>query len=389
MNREIYLDNSATTRPYDEVIEYMFKVSKDFYGNPSSLHTKGIEAENLIKRARKQLADSLKADSREICFTSGGTESNNMAVTGFLTANPRAGKHIITSQIEHPSVSEVYKQLESNGYRVDYIPVDNEGVIRLDVLEEALDKDTALLSFIHTNNETGTIQPIAEISRLRKAACPSAALHIDAVQAFCKTPVYPEGSNIDLMSFSSHKIHGPKGMGGLYIRKGLKVKSILSGGGQESTLRSGTENVPGICGFGMAAEITFNNIETNFAKVSSIKEHFISQITGCFPDAVVNSPEQASPYIINISFPNLKSEVLLHHLEQRNIFVSTGSACSSRKVHHSHVLKAMGVGSKYIDGAIRFSLSSFNTLEDMDDTIDALKEIIPVITFKRGGRASH
>lgn len=386
MIREIYLDNSATTKPFDEVVQYIYEVSKNFYGNPSSLHTKGIEAEKLVKRARVQLADVLKVDSKEICFTSGGTEANNLAIFGYLKANPRAGKHIITSEIEHPSVLEVFKQLSKEGYKVDYIPVDSMGIVSLDALKEVLDSDTALLSFIHTNNETGSIQPFEEINKLRKAICPNAALHIDAVQAFGKTAIYPNSMNIDLLSFSSHKIHGPKGVGAIFIKKGIKVKPILLGGGQETTLRSGTENVPGLCGFGLAAEKIFANIEENYSQVSLLKEHFLLKIKEGFEDAIVNSPQNALPYIINISFPNLKSEVLLHHLEQKNIFVSTGSACSSNKISHSHVLKAMGVSSKYIDGAIRFSLSPSNTISDMDETINALKEIIPIISIKRGGK---
>jgi cysteine desulfurase len=386
MNREIYLDNSATTKPYDEVVEYVSKVSREFYGNPSSLHTKGIEAESLVKKARTQIADSLKAEARDICFTSGGTESNNLAILGYLKANPRVGRHIITSEIEHPSVLEVYRHLAAEGYKVDYIPVDNRGIIKLDVLKAAISNETALLSFIHTNNETGSVQPIEEISKIRKQLGQNAVLHVDAVQAFGKTPIYPVNSNIDLLSFSSHKIHGPKGVGGLYIRKGLKLKPVLIGGGQESALRSGTENVPGICGFGLAAEKTFADIKENYARTVALRDYFIEKVKENFKESLINSPEDASPYIINVSFPNLKSEVLLHHLEQRNIFVSTGSACSSRKTHHSYVLKAMGVSSAYIDGAIRFSLSRQNSIDDMDETIVALSEIIPVISIKRGGK---
>lgn len=386
MDREIYLDNSATTKPYDEVIEYIAKVSREFYGNPSSLHTKGIESENLVKKARGQIAEALKTDSKDICFTSGGTESNNLAILGYLKANPRAGKHVITSEIEHPSVLEVYKQLAQEGYKVDYIPVDKDGVIRLDFLKDIVSDDTSIISIIHTNNETGAIQPIEEICSLRKKLCPKAVIHVDAVQAFGKTLINPSTCNVDLMSISSHKIHGPKGVGGLYIRKGLRLKPVLIGGGQESTLRSGTENVPGICGFGLAAETIFSKLDDNYKITNELRNHFVKRINDTFEDAVVNSPDNASPYIINVSFPNLKSEVLLHHLEQKNIYVSTGSACSSRKTHHSHVLKAMGVSSKYIDGAIRFSLSHTNSICEMDETIEALKEIIPIISIKRGGK---
>ncbi|QNU65279.1 cysteine desulfurase [Ruminiclostridium herbifermentans] len=383
MSREIYLDNSATTKPYDEVIEYMNDVNRNFYGNPSSLHTKGIEAENLVKRARNQISDSLKVDSKEIVFTSGGTESNNLAILGFLKANPRAGKHIITSEIEHPSVLEVFKQLAKDGYKVDYIPVDNKGVIKLDALENVISSETALLSFMHTNNETGAIQPIDEINKIRKAKCPSAVLHVDAVQAFGKIRIFPKNYEIDLLSISSHKIHGPKGIGALYIRKGIRIKPVLLGGGQEVSLRSGTENVSGICGFGLAAEKIFNDIDANYTHVASIKEYFVQKITESFEDAIINSYDQALPYIINVSFSNLKSEVLLHHLEQKNIYVSTGSACSSNKKTHSYVLKAMGLESKNIDSAIRFSFSASNSIIDIDETIAALKEIIPVISIKR------
>ncbi len=386
MNNDIYLDNSATTKPYDDVVDYVLKVSKDFYGNPSSLHTKGIESENLVKKARTQIAEALKVDSKDICFTSGGTESNNLAILGYLKANPRAGKHVITSEIEHPSVLEVYKQLAQEGYRVDFIPVDSNGVIKLDVFKDMVSNETSIISIIHTNNETGSVQPIEEICNLRKKLCPNAIIHVDAVQAFGKTVINPTTCNVDLMSFSSHKIHGPKGVGGLYIRKGLKLKPVLIGGGQEATLRSGTENVPGICGFGMAVEKIFSNIRDNYTKTSELRNHFVKRINETFEDAIVNSPQNASPYIINVSFPNLKSEVLLHHLEQKSIFVSTGSACSSRKTHHSHVLKAMGVSPKYIDGAIRFSLSHTNNINEIDETIEALKEIIPIISIKRGGK---
>ncbi len=386
MSHEIYLDNSATTKPYDEVVQYIVEVSKSYYGNPSSLHTKGIEAENLIKRARLQIAQILRADSKEIYFTSGGTESNNMAVLGYLRANPRAGKHIITSEIEHPSVLEVFKHLASEGFSVDYIPVDAQGTIKLETLRKAVGKETALMSFMLANNEVGAIQPVSEIVKIRKELCPSAAIHIDAVQAFGKLPIYPAGMNIELLSMSSHKIHGPKGIGALYVKKGVKIKPILLGGGQETALRSGTENVPGICGFGLAAEITASAMEENHAKVRGLKEFFIGEIKKYFEDAVINSSDEALPYIINVSFPNLKSEVLLHHLEQKGVFVSTGSACSSHKNSHSHVLKAMGVSTKYIDGAIRFSLSAQNTQEELSTTINSLKEIIPVISIKHRGK---
>ena len=383
MPQEIYLDNSATTKPYDEVLDYMHEVSRLYYGNPSSLHTKGIEAENLLKQARSQIAETLAVDPKDILFTSGGTEANNLAILGCLYGNPRLGKHIITSEIEHPSVLEVYKYLATNGFRVDYIRVNSNGTLDIDDLKSKLDDDTSLVSLIHTNNEVGAVLDIGAVKNAMIERSPKAVLHIDAVQTYGKTLLRPVDSSIDLLSFSSHKIHGPKGVGALYVRKGLRLKPLLIGGGQELNIRSGTENVPGICGFGLAAQIIHSDLNKNYEHVLALKQHFERSIIEEFPDALINSYEHASPYIINISFANLKAEVLLHHLEQKGIFVSTGSACSSKKNHHSHVLKAMGVNPKMIDGAIRFSLCASNTFEEIDETISALKEIIPVISIKK------
>lgn len=386
MINEIYLDNSATTKPFDEVVQYMYEVSKNTYGNPSSLHTKGIEAEGLIKKARAQIANSLKVDAKEIYFTSGGTEANNMAILGYLKANPRAGKHIITTVIEHPSVLEVFKLLEGEGFRVDYIPVDSKGLIKLEELRKVIDRETSLFSIMLVNNEVGAIQPISEIDKIRRELCPNATLHIDAVQAFGKIAVNPKSMNIDFLSISSHKIHGPKGIGALYIKKGTKIKPILIGGGQETALRSGTENVPGICGFGLAAEKINMSLEKNYDQVKAINKYFFKSLQENFEDAVINSSDEALPYIINVSFKNLKSEVLLHHLEQKSIFVSTGSACASHKRGLSHVLKSMGINLSLIDGAIRFSFSADNSIEQINQTILALKEIIPIISIKRRGK---
>lgn len=381
MYREIYLDNSATTRPYDEVNEFVFEINKYCYGNPSSLHTKGIEAERKINAARDIIAKTLVTDARQIIFTSGGTESNNIAIKGFLEANPRKGKHIITTKIEHPSVLEVCSHLEKTGYKIDYLNVGKDGIINLEELKSKITGDTALISIIMVNNETGAIQPVDDAVKIKNAINPGIVFHTDAVQAYGKFVINPAKSGVDLISVSSHKIHGPKGVGVLYYKNNIRLMPILYGGGQESKLRSGTENVSGICGFGMAADITCKNIGINMEKVFSIKKAFIDKLTLCDFKYRIISDEKASPYILNISFDGLKSEVLLHHLERRNIYVSTGSACSSRKKKQSHVLQSMGFPSYVTDGAIRFSFSASNTIEEIDETITALREIVPDIKY--------
>lgn len=385
--REIYLDNSATTRPYDEVIEYISKINKEIYGNPSSLHLKGLEAEKHIKNAREIIAKSLSVENQEIYFTSGGTESNNLAILGYLEANPRKGKKIITTKIEHPSVLEVYKYLMEKGYSVHFLNVDYKGIIDLDSLKEAIDEETALISIIYVNNEIGSVQPISDIVEIKNQKNRDTVIHLDAVQAYGKMKIAPKKLGIDLMSISSHKIHGPKGVGALYVKKGLKVKPLFVGGGQELAMRSGTENVSGICGFGMAADITNKKIEENYLQCAKIKEYFKNRLKEEFSeDVLIISSKDSSPYILNVSFSNIKAEVLLHHLEMKNIFVSTGSACSSRRNTHSHVLKALGIRPERIDGAIRFSFSAFNSIDEMEYTIEVLKEILPRISIKRGGK---
>jgi len=385
--KEIYLDNSATTKPYDEVIEYISQINREVYGNPSSIHTKGLEAEKHIKNAREIIAKSLDVHNQEIYFTSGGTEANNLAILGFLEANPRLGKKIITTKIEHPSVLEVYKYLMNKGYTVHFLDVDYRGIIDMNDLREAVDEDTALISIIYVNNEIGTVQPVSEIVEIKNQKNRNAIVHLDAVQAYGKMKISPSKLGIDLMSVSSHKIHGPKGVGALYVKKGLKIKPLLLGGGQEFTMRSGTENVSGICGFGMAADITNSKIDENYFRCAKTKEYFKNRLKEEFSeDVLIISPKDSSPYILNASFSNIRAEVLVHHLEMKNIFVSTGSACSSRKNIHSHVLKAIGLKPEKIDGAIRFSFSAFNTIDEMEYTIGALKEILPKIRIKRGGK---
>jgi cysteine desulfurase len=383
MKREIYLDNSATTRPFDEVTDTISHINRYQYGNPSSLHTRGIEAEKLIKKARDTVAATLGVESREIVFTSGGTESNNLAIRGYLEANPRKGRHIITTAVEHPSVLEVFKYLSISGYKVDFLGVDRQGRICMEELREKLNNDTAFISILLVNNETGAVQPIKEIAALKNSVNPDSCLHVDGVQAYGKLSLFPKNTGIDLLSVSSHKIHGPKGAGALYVNRNIKIKPILFGGGQEALLRSGTENVTGISGFGLAAEMIFRELQGNREKAGELKSIFIDALEKQLDRYEIISPQGASEYILNVSFANLRSEVLLHHLEVRGIFVSTGSACSSRKNVHSHVLKAMGLAAGCIEGAIRFSFSLFNTKEDVLETVAALREIVPKIRTRK------
>lgn len=386
MQQEIYLDNSATTRQYDEVTVLMADVAANTYGNPSSLHTKGIEAEKLITAARETIAASLGVEPKEIYFTSGGTESNNLAIRGYLEANPRKGKHIITTKIEHPSVLEVYRRLEECGYRVDFIGVNGAGRLDIQEIREKLNQETALLSVALVNNETGTIQQLEEIAAIRDAVNPQVIIHADAVQAYGKFFINPQKSGIGMLTISSHKIHGPKGVGALYASKNIRLKPLFNGGGQESLLRSGTENVPGIAGFGLAADITFEKLENSHKRVSILKNSFIEKLSASGIRHYIISPSDTSPYILNAAFEDIRAEVLLHHLEQRRIFVSTGSACSSHKNTRSHVLSAMGVPTRLIDGAIRFSFSAFNTIEEINFAFEAIKEIIPSIEINRNNK---
>lgn len=381
----VYLDNSATTKPYKEVIEKMLSYLECDYGNPSSLHRMGITAEKAMKEARKSVAASLGAREEEIYFTSGGTEADNTALFGAVQARKRRGTKIITSQIEHPAILESCRKLEQSGFQVSYIPVDRYGMIDMQALESELNDQTILITIMQVNNEVGSIQPISEISKLKERICKQLGteilLHTDAVQSYSKLPVTTEG--IDLLSVSGHKIHGPKGVGALYVRKGLNVQPYLIGGGQERGLRSGTENVPAVAGFGEAADLSSRNLSTRIETMKKVKTYLAEGIRAEIPDIRFNSRPEGSPAVINVSFLGVRGEVLLHTLEQSDIYVSTGSACSSRKRGQSHVLKAMGLSDKEIEGAIRFSFSEFNTVEEMDFVLDRLK--IAVQKFRKLG----
>lgn len=386
MEKEIYLDSAATTRPFEKVINYISEINRYNYGNPSSMHKKGIKAEKEIKKSRDIIASTLSVENKEIYFTSGGTESNNLAILGYLKANPRKGKHIITTKTEHSSVLEVFKYLSDDGYQVDYIDVDREGNIDLENLKNKITDQTALISIILVNNETGCIQSINKIVDICKSTNSQTVLHMDAVQAYGKIKIFPGELGIDMMSISSHKIGGIKGAGALYVNKSIKIKPIILGGGQEFEIRSGTENVSGICGFGMAADLTFKDLDYNTLKVEKLKKMFIHSLEESSIEHKIISPINSSPYILNISFSHTKGQVLLHHLEEKDIFVSTGSACSSKNKKYSHVLLSMGLEGHDIEGSVRFSFSPENSEKDIYNTIEALNQIIPKIKVKSGGR---
>lgn len=383
---EAYFDNSATTRVLDSVKDIVVKTMTEDYGNPAAKHRKGMEAEQYIREARKIIADSMKVQEKEILFTSGGSESNNMALIGTAWANQRAGKHIISTAIEHPSVYNPLGVLEELGFEVTILPVDHDGHISLKELEEAIRPDTILVSTMYVNNEVGAVEPVEEISRVIKAKNPSALYHVDAIQAYGKYVIRPKKQGIDLLSVSSHKIHGPKGVGFLYIRSGVKIKPLIYGGGQQAGMRSGTENVPGVAGFGAAVKEMYTDHEEKIQKLIGLKDYMTDRL-GEIEGTVINSKkgEASAPQIVSVSFEGVRSEVLLHALEDKGIYVSSGSACSSNHPGISGTLKGIGVAQKLLDSTIRISFGIFNTKEEVDYTIDVLKELVPVLRrYQRG-----
>ena len=383
---EVYLDNSATTRSYDSVRELVGKVMCEDYGNPSSMHRKGMEAERYVREARENIARTLKVQDKEIIFTSGGTESNNMALIGGAMANKRAGNHIITTRIEHASVYNPLAFLESQGFSVTYLDVDRKGHISLSDLQEALRPETILVSIMYVNNEIGAVEPVEEIGRIVKAYRPSILFHVDAIQAYGKYEIRPKKQNIDLLSVSGHKIHGPKGVGFLYLNEKAKVRPLLFGGGQQRDMRSGTENVPGAAGLGLAAKEMYTGFSDRIRKMTELKDYFIDRVSE-LEGITVNSEKglESAPQIISVSFQGVRGEVLLHALEDRDIYVSSGSACSSNHPAISGTLKAVGVKKDLLDSTIRFSLGIYNTKEQLDYTVDVLKELLPVLRrYQRG-----
>ena len=375
----IYLDNSATTQPYKEVADLVSEVMYNNFANPSSLHTLGMNAEKLVRDARSRVAKLLGADEAEIFFTSGGTESDNTAILGFARANKKRGMHIITTSVEHPAVSEAICRLECEGFSVTRLKTDKNCNIDLAELENALKSDTILVCIMHVNNEVGSIFPIEKLKSVMKSKSPKAALFTDAVQSFGKLEIKPGKIGVDMLSASGHKIHGPKGVGILYIRKSLIINPILYGGHQQSNLRSGTENTSGIAGFALASEMIYNGLAQKQASIEKCKTRLKQRILSEIENTVLNSPEGSLCNILNISFPGVRSEILLHSLERHGIFVSGGSACSSNKPQPSQTLTAMGKSAKEIDSAIRFSFSEFNTTDEMDFVCECLKKEVAEI----------
>lgn len=376
---EIYLDNCSTTKPREEVINVMIEALQNDYGNPSSLHRLGLNAEKKIETSRHKIADFLKVSPEEIYFTSGATESNNLAIKSILDKYSRKGKHIITTAIEHPSVMNTVRNFQEKGYSVTYLKVDSNGIISLDELANSIKPDTVLVSIMQVNNEVGSIQPTWKVKNIIKEKKSEAVLHVDGVQAFGKIPIRIKDWGIDAFSFSGHKIHGPKGIGGLYINKDLKLNPVIYGGNQERGFRSGTENVPGIIGLGKAVEIMSNNFEEERDHVRNLKLYFMDRLKE-IEKIRINSPDEySSPYILNVSFEYVRGEVLLHYLENKGIYVSTTSACSSKGTKKSHVLQELGLTDLQVEGAIRFCLSYDITKEDIDYTIDVLKDSVEEI----------
>ena len=377
---EIYLDNSATTMAFREVTELVSKVMYVDYGNPSSMHMKGVQAEKYVKEAKENLAKLLKVQEKEIYFTSGGTESDNWALMGAAQANSRAGRHLITTKIEHPAILQTMEYLESIGYEVTYLPVDEKGVIKLDALEQAVREDTILVSIMQVNNEVGAVQPIEEAGRIIEKKNPKTLFHVDAVQGFGKIRLYPKRCNVDMISVSGHKIHGPKGTGFLYIDENVKIKPIMFGGGQQKGLRSGTENVPGIAGLSLAAKMMYDGMEKDVGRLYELKTYFQKALMQ-MDRVIVNGPlyEDGAPHIVSASFMGVRSEVLLHALEDKGIYVSAGSACASNKHTVSATLSAMGIDQQLLDCTLRFSFSIFTTREELDYTLKCLGEILPML----------
>jgi len=374
--REIYLDNSATTRVVPEVMEAIRLACTVEYGNPSSLHGKGISAEKNIRSSRDIIAQLIGSRPEQVYFTSGGTEANNWAILGTAKRLQRRGKHIITSSVEHSSVLSPVSCLEADGWEVTYLPVDDGGIISMKDLENSLKEETVLVSLMHVNNETGSLQPLDQAVKIVKSCSPKIVFHVDAVQSFGKIPFRLHESGFDLASISAHKVHGPKGIGALVAVEGNEPAPLISGGDQEAGLRGGTENLPGIAGFGAA--VKYMNAHHDLRKIEELKGTLIDGLVGSIPDVRLNGPDagRASPHIVNLSFPGVRGEVLVHYLEQYNIYCSTGSACHSRRGKGSHVLQAMGVAGDNLEGAVRISFSHLNTLDEVKYTTERLADAV-------------
>lgn len=378
---EAYLDNSATTAVTPEVAEFVCKIMVEDYGNPSSMHLKGVEAEKYIREAKEIFAGLMKVSEKEIIFTSGGTESDNMAIIGSALACKRRGKHIITTVIEHPAVHEAIRFLEEQGFEVTYLPVNNNGIVEAETLKNALREDTILVSIMYVNNEIGAVEPIAQLGKLIKDYNSDIIFHVDAVQAFGKFKIYPYKEYIDLLSISSHKIHGPKGVGVLFIKDKTKIRPITFGGGQQKNMRSGTENVAGIAGMARAAALLYEKFDEDINRMYELKQYFVEEVSK-IEGTTINglTGRDSAPHVVSVSFEGItRSEVLLHALEDKGIYVSSGSACASNHPALSGTLQSIGVKKELLTSTLRFSFSIFTTKEELEYTIAAIKELLPVL----------
>ena len=374
---ECYLDNSATTRCFDEVVEAVNNEMKVCYGNPSSMHIKGFEAEKKIREASQIIASTLKCNESEIVYTSGGTEADNMALIGIARAYKRSGKHIITTKIEHAAILQTCEYLEEEGYEITYLSTDDKGFVNLDELRDSIREDTILVSVMAVNNEIGTIEPLEEISKIIKAKNPSTLFHVDAVQGYGKIKIIPSKMGIDLLSVSGHKIHAPKGIGFLYVSYKIKIKPIIFGGGQQKGLRSGTQNVCGIVGLGVACEKLFKNFDEDTNRMRTLKNRLKDKVLET-ENVYINGAEdeKSSPHILSVSVRGIRAEVLLHALEDKGIYVSSGSACATNKPAVSATLKAIGVEKDLLESTIRFSLCVETTEEEIDYATECFKESV-------------
>ena len=377
---QAYLDNSATTQCSKRATDLMVKLLTEDFGNPSSMHMKGVEAENYIKEAKEKIARTLKIEEKEIIFTSGGTESNNMALIGAALANKRAGNHIITTSIEHASVSATTAYLEELGFKVTYLKVDSDGIISLEELQEAVTDETILVSLMMVNNEMGAVEPIEEAVKVIKAKNPKTLVHVDAIQAYGKYRIYPKKIGVDMLSVSGHKIHGPKGVGFLFIKDKVKVKPLIYGGGHQKGMRSGTENVPGVAALAEAAVEIYEDFDKKVDHLYALKARFIDGLQGIDGVSVNGKTgRDSAPQIVSVSIEGVRSEVMLHTLEDRGIYVSAGSACSSNKPAISSTLTAIGLKKNLLDSTIRFSFCVNTTEEEIDYALSVMREVIPML----------
>lgn len=377
-NMEAYFDNAATTRCSDGARDVMVRALCEDYGNPSSLHGKGLAGERYVREAKKQICKTLKVKEQELIFTSGGTESNNLAIIGAAMANRRAGMHLVTTKIEHPAVSAPMRFLEEQGFSVTWLDVDRDGLISLEQLQESITPNTILVSIMYVNNEIGAVQPIQEAAKAIQEKNPGTLFHVDAIQAYGKYIIHPKKMGIDLLSASGHKIHGPKGVGFLYAKENTKIKPILFGGGQQKNMRSGTENVPGIAGMGQAAKEAYEMFQEKQAHLYQLKEAFLAGLADVgWAHANGRTGRDSAPHIISLTVDGVRSEVLLHALEDRQVYVSAGSACASNKPAPSSTLQAIRAGKGALESTVRISFCPGNTLEEVEYCLGVLKEVVP------------